>query len=121
MKSNFQSVLKKNGIDFIVVSRNKSVNAISYEELNQRMIDNASLIINTTPVGMFPDESVLPITEFSFSEKHHFFDLIYNPEKTPTAKIMESKGVSIKNGLEMLQLQAEASWQIWASAMTKMS
>lgn len=113
-----QYVLRKKGYEFIVVSRINSNECITYSKLNQSLISDCSLIINTTPVGMFPEiGSLLPITSFHYTPEQCYFDLIYNPEKTSTANKLESKDVRIKNGLEMLKLQADASWEIWSEVI----
>ncbi|MGE3824706.1 MAG: shikimate dehydrogenase, partial [Bacteroidia bacterium] len=72
------------------------------------------LIINTTPVGMFPKIQDAPDIPYSFiTSQHLLFDLIYNPEETEFLKRGKQQGAQTKNGLEMLQLQAERSWEIW--------
>ena len=108
------SVLIKLGIEFQFVSRNQSVNAISYVDLKPQTILEHKLIINTTPLGMFPEITAVPDIPFSFmTSEHLLFDLIYNPAETEFLKRGKQQGAEIKNGLEMLQLQAEKSWEIW--------
>jgi shikimate dehydrogenase len=104
-------------IPFLMVSRNKSGDqVVSYTELNdfREILDTHHLIINTTPLGTYPDTEEMPPLPLSFlSEKHMIYDLVYNPEKTLLMRTVENAGGLVKNGLEMLHLQAEASWQIW--------
>ena len=82
--------------------------------MNKKILDEYPILINTTPVGMYPDiNKVLPIPFEFIDERHICYDLIYNPEKTLFLKKAEERGAIIKNGLEMLTLQAEESWKIW--------
>lgn len=107
-------VLKKLGISFRYVSRYKNENTITYSELNEDIIQHSTLIINSTPMGMYPNIEVSPGIPYHFlSDKHLLYDLIYNPEETQFLKEGKQRGAQTKNGLEMLYLQAERSWQIW--------
>jgi shikimate dehydrogenase len=109
-------VLKKKGIDILWVSRKKSSAAdqVSYEELNEKIMEDHSLIINSTPLGMYPEITNFPPIPYEFiSGFHYLFDLIYNPEKTVFLARGEAAGARIKNGADMLAIQAEASWDIW--------
>lgn len=107
-------VLRKLGIDFKIVSRNPQQGEYSYTELDQKIISENKLIINTTPVGQFPDTHHCPQIPFQFISNEHFlFDLIYNPELTTFLMEGRKRGAQIKNGLEMLYVQAEKSWEIW--------
>ena len=75
-----------------------------------------NLFINTTPLGMFPDVSSAPEIPYELlSENNFLFDLVYNPEETEFLKLGKLRGTKTKNGLEMLQLQAKKSWEIWNS------
>lgn len=108
-------------IPFVVVSRkhSKQVGTISYEDLAQsaEILDTHHLIINTTPLGTFPNTEEMPPIPSSFlSEKHKVYDLVYNPENTLLMRTVQQAGGKAKNGLEMLHLQAEASWEIWNRA-----
>ncbi len=107
--------LKQMGIRHTLVSRCPShVGIISYEDLTKPIIADHSLIINTTPASMFPAVSGLPEIPYEFlSSRHLLFDLVYNPEETLFLRKGREAGATIKNGLEMLQLQAERSWEIW--------
>lgn len=108
-------VLKNLGIDFLIVTRNpQKQDEISYENLNINHIRFHKLIINTTPLGMWPDETDFPQINYEgISDEHLLFDLIYNPEMTVFLKKGKEKGSMISNGLSMLHQQAEASWKIW--------
>ncbi|HUM51695.1 MAG TPA: shikimate dehydrogenase [Chitinophagales bacterium] len=107
-------VLRKLGISFQYISRTKSEKSISYEEVNELIIHHSKLIINTTPIGMYPNVEDAPTIPYNFiTDNHLLFDLIYNPEETLFLKKGKEKYAQTKNGLEMLYLQAERSWEIW--------
>jgi shikimate dehydrogenase len=109
-------VLRKLGIKFRYVSRKPSVNSYSYEQLTAPIIKDHTLIINTTPLGMFPKTSEAPPIPYeALTGQHYLFDLVYNPEKSLFLQKGEEKGAVIKNGYEMLVIQAEESWRIWNS------
>lgn len=109
-------VLKKKGIEFQLVSRTKKENSITYSEINPQTILEYKLIINTTPLGMFPKTEETPSIPYSFITSEHFlFDLIYNPAETEFLKRGRLQGAQTKNGMEMLCAQAEKSWEIWNS------
>jgi len=111
-------VLKKLGITYSFVSRNHSniQNTCTYSEVNEETIHNHQIIINTTPVGMFPNISQMPDIPYQFLTKEHFlYDLIYNPKETLFLKEGIKKETTVCNGEKMLYLQAEKSWQIWNS------
>ena len=106
--------LNRLSIPYLHVSRNKSADTILYNDLNEEIIKNHCLIINTTPLGMFPDIDAAPDIPYEYlNNKHILFDLVYNPEETLFLKKGKEKGALIKNGLEMLHIQAEAAWKIW--------
>lgn len=107
-------VLKKLGIDILHVSRNPESESLSYRELTDKSLMENKLIINTTPLGMFPDTASLPDINYdTLSSGHILFDLVYNPEITSFLKEGEKRGCLIAGGLKMLHLQAERSWEIW--------
>lgn len=109
-------VLKKLGIAFQYVSRNASEKSIAYVALNEEIMQTATLIINCTPIGMYPAVEAAPEIPYQFiTEKHLLYDLVYNPEETLFLKNGKANDAQIKNGLEMLHLQAEKSWEIWNS------
>ena len=109
-------VLKKSGIEFQYVSRNKNEKAISYEDIDALIINHSTLIINSTPIGMYPTIDVAPNIPYNaITEEHLLYDLVYNPTETQFLKEGKLRAAQTKNGLEMLYLQAERSWQIWNS------
>jgi shikimate dehydrogenase len=106
--------LHRIGISFVEVSRTGSYPAISYDDLTLELVEAHHLVINTTPVGMFPDtEAASPVPYEAVGVDHILYDLIYNPEETRFLKLGKARGSTVKNGYEMLVLQAEASWKIW--------
>lgn len=107
--------LKKLGIKYINVSRNPvNTEILSYDSLHEDLINDYKLIINTTPLGMYPDTSQSPDIPYNgISKDHLLYDLIYNPKQTEFLKKGKSQGADIKNGTEMLINQAEFSWKIW--------
>lgn len=110
-----QFSLMKLNIKFKVVSRQKKAHSINYDNLEKEII-NSDLIINTTPLGTYPNvNDKIQIPYELINKSHTCYDLIYNPEKSSFLLECESQGATIKNGLEMLELQAEASWDIWNS------
>lgn len=109
-------VLKKSGINFISVVREKSKGDLLWNELTEKIISENLLIINCTPLGMFPNEKSFPPIPYSaITEKHLLFDLVYNPAETLFMKNGKEKGATVSNGLRMLELQADKSWEIWNS------
>jgi shikimate dehydrogenase len=108
-------VLKKLGIDFEIVSRERHGDSkFTYADINKKIISDSLLIINTTPLGMHPDTKSCPAIPYSYlTERHLLYDLVYNPSKTLFLQKGEERGATIKNGEEMLVLQAEESWRIW--------
>lgn len=108
-------VLKKIGIDCIFISREKSGKTIfTYSDINQYMLDACKCIVNTTPVGMFPNSTEMIDLPYEFlTEKHLVIDLIYNPEETIFLKKAKEKGCISLNGLTMLHEQALAAWDFW--------
>lgn len=105
-------VLRKMGVEFEVISRKPPFK--TYEEVDKAVIAEHPLIINTTPLGMYPKIEECPDIPYSaLTDKHFLYDLVYNPEKTLFLKKGELQGSSIKNGYEMLVLQAEKAWDIW--------
>ena len=107
-------VLSQLGISFLLVSRESSAIAISYHELTKEIIENHSLIINTTPLGTFPKTEAFPPIPYQWiTSQHLLYDLIYNPEKTTFLAKGAAQGATILNGYPMLVLQAEAAWKIW--------
>lgn len=109
-------VLDKLNIKYQFVSRTKAEHAISYVDLSEEVIENHLLIINCTPLGTHPNIEKHPEIPYKLlTDQHFLYDLIYNPSETTFLKNGKEKGAIIKNGLEMLELQAEKSWEIWNS------
>lgn len=109
-----QYALKEMQMQYTIVSRTKSSNTILYSEVNQQIINNHSIIVNCTPLGMYPYEQELPSLPYSFLNTNHLlYDCIYNPTKTLFLLKGEQYSCRIKNGLEMLQIQANEAWKIW--------
>lgn len=107
-------VLKKLAIPFTVVSRNPSKTQLSYNDLSEDLIAQNTILINCTPLGTSPNiTECVPIPYNAITPNHLLYDLIYNPVETTFLKKGKEQGATIKNGLEMLQLQAEKSWEIW--------
>lgn len=108
-----QYILQKNRIDFKVISRDAN-NGVTYQELNKKLMDEHTIIINTTPLGTYPKADECPQIPYKFiTQKHYCYDLVYNPPKTKFLLQAEAKGAIIKNGGDMLRIQAEESWRIW--------
>jgi len=103
------------GITFKLVSRAvQDVNTLNYSQLNETIISENLLIINTTPLGMYPDTDKFPDIPYQFlGSKHLLFDLVYNPAETGFMLKGREAGATVMNGLQMLILQAEKSWEIW--------
>jgi shikimate dehydrogenase len=111
-----QEALKKLKIEYMVVSRSAKKGIITYDHLdkNPKIISESGLIVNTTPLGMSPNTETMPNIDFEQIGGDHFvYDLIYNPARTMFLQKAEMRGATIKNGLEMLHVQAEKSWIIW--------
>ncbi|HYD20482.1 MAG TPA: shikimate dehydrogenase [Flavipsychrobacter sp.] len=110
-------VLDKLCIARTSVSRYDYENSITYADLTAEIVDVHKLIINTTPLGMWPNIDEAPAIPYgALGSEHILYDLIYNPEETKFLRLGKEQGATIKNGYEMLVLQAEASWQIWNRA-----
>lgn len=108
-------VLNKIGLDILYISRNpKSENEKGYEELNGVAIKNFPVIVNSTPLGMYPKIDTCPPLPYDhLTEDNLLYDLIYNPSETLFLQKGAEKGAITQNGLEMLKLQAEKAWEIW--------
>ena len=106
--------LKQLGIPYLFVSRNDIGDDIGYNQINEKTFEEFQIIINCTPVGTFPNTNTCPEIPYEyFTSNHLAFDLIYNPAETLFLKKAKEQGAIVKNGLEMLTLQAEKSWKIW--------
>ena len=121
-----QWVLQKLNIQFQIVSRrgntleeNSEMKAsLSYDQLSASVIESHTLIINTSPLGMYPNTNEAPnIAYDAITAQHHLYDLVYNPTETLFMKNGLAKGATVQNGLDMLHIQAEESWAIWNAKM----
>ena len=121
-----QWVLQKLNIQFQIVSRkgnaieaNNEMKAyLSYDQLAASVIESHTLIINTSPLGMYPNTNEAPpIAYEGITAQHHLYDLVYNPIETLFMKNGLAKGATVQNGLAMLHIQAEESWAIWNAKM----
>ena len=109
-----QYALQQLNLDFILVSRHKKHEQLGYEDLGEENIKGHQIIINTTPLGMYPNvDQDPPIPYEALTSQHLLYDLTYNPPKTKFLQQGEAKGAKIINGYEMLVAQAEESWRIW--------
>jgi shikimate dehydrogenase len=107
-------VLRQLGIAYQYVSRDPAGDQLQYLDLCYAIIKMHTLIINTTPLGTYPDTSAFPNIPYDFvTSDHVFYDLVYNPPETEFLRLGKQKGASVMNGHEMLILQAEKSWEIW--------
>jgi shikimate dehydrogenase len=107
--------LDRLGVEWLQVSRNgKKENVVSYDNLDRQKIDEYTIVINTTPLGTYPDTDTYPPIPYSFlTPLHLLYDLVYNPAETRFLALGKEKGATIKNGVEMLELQAIRSYDIW--------
>jgi shikimate dehydrogenase len=107
-------VLDQLQLTYLSVVRSAAPDAILYSELTAEIFQQYQVIINTTPLGTFPNIEAAPAIPYEWiTDQHLAYDLVYNPEETEFLKRAKAKGAAIKNGFEMLQLQAERSWFIW--------
>jgi len=106
--------LRNMDIEPLLVSRSQRAGCITYNEITSDIMDEYTVLVNTTPLGTYPDTKGCPDIPFEkLSGKHLLYDLVYNPAATEFLKRGESKGAEIKNGLDMLHEQALAAWEIW--------
>ncbi|MGV3638840.1 MAG: shikimate dehydrogenase family protein [Flavobacteriales bacterium] len=109
-------VLRELGIKFRVVSRSRETGDLTWDQLDPALVGVCPLIINTTPLGMYPDvDGMPPVPMAAVGPRHCLIDLIYNPERTRLLYAAEAHGSRTSNGLNMLHAQAEAAWRIWTS------
>ena len=108
------SVLERLGIAHMYVSRTPHEAQFSYKNIDKNILEKHTLIVNTTPLGMYPKVDFCPDLPYEcLTDKHLLYDLVYNPDVTTFLKNGKKQGADIKNGLEMLYLQAERAWDIW--------
>ncbi len=104
--------LKQLGISTKIVSRSKG--DFTYDQLDEKILKKYNIIVNTTPLGTFPNIENCPELPYHFiGDQHLVYDLIYNPSETLFLQKCKANGATIKNGLQMLEIQAEEAWQIW--------
>ena len=111
-----QYVLRKLSIGFLVVTRNNESRPgyINYNSINDTIMNLHTVIINCSPVGMYPHENAAPAVPYHLlSSRHYLYDLVYKPAETLFLKEGKKMGATVQNGYEMLLLQAEESWRIW--------
>jgi shikimate dehydrogenase len=107
-------VLDNKKIHYKLVSRNPTEGQLAYSELDRTLLKRYPLLINTTPLGMYPKVHEAPPINCQFlTNEHVLIDLIYNPEETLWLKNAKKQGAFTHNGLNMLEQQAEKAWQIW--------
>jgi len=107
-------VLTELGIDFQCVSRTKKPEVLTYSELDKDIMQQHTLIINATPIGMGNYQDEAPTLSYQHLTAQHFlYDLIYNPEETLFLQKGKEQGSGVKNGLDMLHAQAKEAWEIW--------
>lgn len=106
--------LEQMGISCQYVSRNSNNGVITYQELTKEIIKQYTVIINCTPLGTYPNIEEAPDIPYEYLTANHLlYDLVYNPEQTTFLKNGSKQGAQVKNGLEMLELQALKAWEIW--------
>ncbi|MFT6865777.1 MAG: shikimate dehydrogenase [Cyclobacteriaceae bacterium] len=111
-----KAVLSDLNIEYKIISRTKSDNNYTYSELmeNDSIVADANLIVNSTPLGTYPKVDTCPDLPYGVIGTHHFlYDLVYNPALTKFLSEGSKRGAVVKNGYDMLELQAERSWEIW--------
>ncbi len=108
--------LRQIGLDVMFASRSPKEGQLAYSDINQNTVKAFRLIVNTTPLGMFPDIDSAPDIPYEFLVPDHLlYDLTYNPAETEFLRRGKSQGALTVNGLSMLKIQAELSWEIWNS------
>lgn len=111
-----QYALRMLDIPFHVVSREKGKADLTYDEINENVVKACKLIINTSPLGMYPDVESFPAIPYEFITSDHLvYDLVYNPEESKFLRLANEHGALTMNGLDMLKHQAEKAWKIWNS------
>ena len=107
-------VLKDLGFDYLMVSRKPVAQQLHYADIDKKVLQEHTIVINCTPLGTFPRVEDRPDIPYDFiGTEHLLFDLIYNPEKTAFLKAGALRGATTSNGLHMLEQQAEEAWKIW--------
>ena len=106
--------LKHLGLETVFVSRYERPDTIQYQNITPEVVQEHNVIVNCTPIGMYPKTEECPLLPYEAMDSHTIhYDLIYNPDETLFMKLGAKNGAQTKNGLEMLLLQAFASWEFW--------
>ena len=109
-----QYALRLGGAEVSVVSRSKGVADLTYEDLSEEFIASCNIIVNATPLGMYPNVESAPELPYSALSAHHtLFDCVYNPRQTRFLQLGAAQGARTIDGLTMFYAQAEAAWRIW--------
>lgn len=109
-------VLRQKSISFLQIGRTQRGEILDYSAVTPELLSKHTLIINTTPMGMYPNVDEAPDLPYeSLTPEHYLYDLVYNPDKTLFLQKGEEQGAAIQNGADMLVIQADASWDIWNS------
>lgn len=109
-------VFNELNIPYQLISRSKKNNVLCYEDVTPTLLQSYNIIINTTPLGMYPQINHFPNIPYeALTKQHYCFDLIYNPAETVFLKRAQMQGAITQNGYDMLCIQAEESWKIWNS------
>ena len=109
-----QYALREEGAEVAVVSRTKGAANLTYEDLSEELIAECDIIVNTTPLGMYPNVDSAPALPYTvISSKHTLFDCVYNPQQTKFLRLGAERGARTIDGLTMFHAQAEAAWEIW--------
>lgn len=107
-------ILRQKGLSYRLVSRTKTPDNYTYSELTEEIMRDYTVIINCTPLGTFPNTEEAPQIPYSLiTPRHYLYDLVYNPSKTKFLANGEANGATIKNGHDMLLIQAEENWKVW--------
>ncbi len=106
--------LKSLGLETVFVSRYERPDTVQYQSITPEVVKEYNVIVNCTPLGMYPHTEECPLLPYEAMDNHTIlYDLIYNPDETMFMKRGAEYGANVKNGLEMLLLQAFASWEFW--------
>lgn len=106
--------LRRLGLDWRYVSRRPIEGGYTYDDLTREVVEAHTVIVNCSPVGMYPHVDEAPAIPYAYlGERHLLFDLVYNPPVTLFMQRGRERGATVKNGQEMLELQARASWKMW--------
>jgi len=107
---------KELGIEVTPVSRQSKFDNITYAELDEGIMLSHKIVVNCTPIGTAPSDDQCPQIPYEYLSKAHLvYDMVYNPEETLFLKNAATRGATVKNGMEMLQLQAQKAWEIWTN------